>query len=128
MKSKKVIKKKPLKNGRPPIPIDWKKVEQLLMADCSGTEVAASLGISNDTLYLRVVNELGYDSFTTYSLKFKEKGNSILRAKQFEAAINDKNITMQVWLGKQRLGQKDKTETDINGSMNIIWNENLTTD
>ena len=109
-KPTKPVKKKKVIQGRPVIPIDWKRVEQLLMADCSGVQVAASMGISEDTLYLRVKKELGYESFTAYSLKFKEKGNSLLKSKQYESAITDKNISMQIWLGKQRLGQKDKSD------------------
>ena len=30
-----------------------------------------------------------------------------LRRAQFRAAIEDKNITMQIWLGKQYLGQRE---------------------
>ena len=38
-----------------------------------------------------------------------------LRRKQFETALAG-NVTMMVWLGKQYLGQKDKTEiTGENG-------------
>ena len=84
------------------------------MAGCLGTEVAASIGISEDTLYRRVVKELKYESFTAYAVNFRQKGDSLLKAKQFESAIRDKNIPMQIWLGKQRLGQKDKTDLEVN--------------
>ncbi len=114
MKTKKVVKTKAKKNGRPEAPIDWKQVENLLMAGCLGTEVAASIGISEDTLYRRVVKELKYESFTSYAVNFRQKGDSLLKAKQFESAIKDKNIPMQIWLGKQRLGQKDKTDLEVN--------------
>lgn len=114
MKTKKVVKTKAKKNGRPETPIDWKQVENLLMAGCLGTEVAASIGISEDTLYRRVVKELKYESFTAYAVNFRQKGDSLLKAKQFESAIKDKNIPMQIWLGKQRLGQKDKTDLEVN--------------
>lgn len=30
-----------------------------------------------------------------------------LRKAQFESAVNDKNVTMLIWLGKNYLGQKD---------------------
>lgn len=114
MKTKKVVKTKAKKNGRPETPIDWKQVENLLMAGCLGTEVAASIGISEDTLYRRVVKELKYESFTSYAVNFRKKGDSLLKAKQFESAVKDKNIPMQIWLGKQRLGQKDKTDLEVN--------------
>jgi len=110
MKTKKVVKNK---GGRPETPIDWKQVENLLMAGCLGTEVAASIGISEDTLYRRVVKELKYESFTAYAVNFRQKGDSLLKAKQFESAIKDKNIPMQIWLGKNRLNQTDKNQTDL---------------
>jgi len=102
-------KQKKEKKVRKPNPIDWSLVEYLLQADCSGTQIALSMGISNDTLYERTKKEKGM-RFSLYSLKFKQKGDCLLKAKQFESAIVDKNITMQIWLGKQRLGQRDKQE------------------
>lgn len=105
-------KHKPRKTGRPEIPIEWKVVESLLEAGCSGCEIASYLGIHHDTLYDRCLKEKDL-IFSEYSARFKEKGDSILRAKQYESAVKDKNIPMQIWLGKQRLSQRDKTETDI---------------
>jgi len=35
-----------------------------------------------------------------------------LKVKQFESAVKDKNISMLIWLGKQRLDQKDKSATE----------------
>ena len=98
--------------GRKPIEIDWRKVEQLLEAGCKGTEIAAFLGINIDTLYDRVKQTFNVD-FSVYSLKFKSKGDSLLRAKQFETAMKG-DKTMQIWLGKQRLGQKEKTDITTN--------------
>ena len=40
------------------VKIDWKQVENLLMAGCSGVEIAASLGIHENTLYKRCKNDL----------------------------------------------------------------------
>lgn len=38
--------------------------------------------------------------------------NLSLRKAQFDAAIKLKNVTMQIWLGKQRLGQRNEPSTD----------------
>lgn len=105
---KKKVKGQP---GRPQIEIDWKAVNQYLIAGCSGQEIAGFLGIHPDTLYLAVKRKYN-QVFTEYSAMYKQKGDAILKAKQFETAINDKNISMLIWLGKQRLGQKDKNETE----------------
>lgn len=40
----------------------------------------------------------------------KNSGLVSLRRAQFQKAIEDKNPTMQIWLGKQYLGQVDKFE------------------
>lgn len=104
--------KNPKKSGRKPIPIDWKTVDSLLEAGCSGIQVAGYLNINQETLYDAVVREKKM-SFTDYSVKNRAKGDSLLLAKQFESAIKDKNISMQIWLGKQRLNQADKREVDL---------------
>jgi len=108
--------------ARPKVNIDWKKVNSLLEADCEGTEIAAYLGIVPDTLYRRCQedNKIG---FADYLREKKAKGNSLLKVKQFESAISDKSVPMQIWLGKQRLGQKDKHELDntsSDGSMSPV--------
>lgn len=91
--------------SRPEIPIDWKKVDDLLIAGCLGTEIAAHFNIHPDTFYRRVEEKFGM-GYTAYSNEKRFKGDSILRAKQFETAIKG-NVTMQIWLGKQRLDQKE---------------------
>jgi hypothetical protein len=107
------------KSGRPRIFIDWEKVKNLLLADCTGVEIAGYFGVHPDTLYDRCVMENNI-SFSDYSHQYKHKGDSLLRATQFEAAIKDKDKTMLVWLGKQRLGQRDRH--DVNHAGNIVMN------
>jgi hypothetical protein len=52
--------------------------------------------------------------FTDYSQEKKKKGDKILRKKQFDTAIESNNVTMQIWLGKQRLHQKEnETPTTV---------------
>jgi hypothetical protein len=91
--------------GRKFIPIDWKRVEKLITSGCSGVQVAAILGIDTDTLYNRCKSEFGV-YFSAYSAPFKEICNSLLQQKQVEVALKG-NTTMLVWLGKNRLDQKD---------------------
>jgi len=97
-------------NGRPVKPIDWEKVDRLLEAGCLGTEIAAHFNMHPDTFYIRCQKEKGM-GYTAYSQEKKQKGDSILRAAQYKTAL-DGNTTMQVWLGKQRLGQRDKPKEE----------------
>jgi hypothetical protein len=41
--------------------------------------------------------------------RFSEDGKKSLRRLQFDSARKG-NVTMQIWLGKQYLGQRDRTE------------------
>ena len=97
--------------ARPKKEIDWKIVDELLEADCEGTEIAAYLGMCPDTLYDRCKLE-HKTNFSEYLQQKKAKGNSLLKKTQFDAATVDKDRGMLIWLGKQRLGQKDKNEHD----------------
>lgn len=87
------------------IPFNWVAIDALLAAGCTGREVASYLGCHEDTLYNRVVNVHGI-LFSEYSAKLRSKGDSFLKKKQFDTAMNG-NVTMQIWLGKQRLGQRE---------------------
>ncbi len=98
--------------GRTKIDIDWELVDQLLAAGCNGMEISATLGICNDTLY-RKVEEKFQMTFTAYSIKKKSIGDSLLKKTQFEKAngiSNKGDNTLLIWLGKQRLGQKETIE------------------
>jgi hypothetical protein len=91
--------------SRPEKPIDWKKVDDLLMAGCLGTEICAHFDMHHETFYNRVKDEYGM-GFTAYAAEKRQRGDSILRAKQFETALKG-NVTMQIWLGKNRLNQRE---------------------
>ena len=124
----KVEKTKVENRGAKQKDIDWEKVENLLIGGANGTQVAASLGICPDTLYLRCKAVFKMD-FSAYLQQKKEKGNTMLHVAQFKAA-KDGNVPMLIWLGKQRLGQSDKTEVKsditskgekLNGIIPIQW-------
>jgi IS30 family transposase len=100
------------KNGRPLTKIDWEQVNKYLEAGCSGTEIAGFFGIHNTTLYERCQTDNSL-SFSEYSLKYYSKGDALIRMAQFEKALGKKlegDNTLLIWLGKNRLKQKDKEE------------------
>jgi hypothetical protein len=68
--------------------------------------------------------EYGITTFSAYAAIKKGEGLELLRAKQFATAMEG-DKTMQIWLGKQYLDQKDKTDTTsgdkpIVGDLRII--------
>lgn len=105
-------------NQRPEKQVDWKLVDDLLIAGCLGTEIAAHFDMHPDTFYRKVENQYSI-GFTAYSQEKRSKGDSILRSVQFEKAVKGKDNTMLVWLGKNRLAQKDVLN-DNQGSPNDV--------
>ena len=96
--------------ARPKVIIDWNKVNKYLQSQCDGVGIAGLLGIHPNTLYL-ACEEVHKISFSDYSAQKKGEGKELLRAKQFQTAM-DGDRTLQIWLGKQYLGQQDKSEID----------------
>lgn len=104
--------------GRPKMEIDWKKVEDLLIAGCSGAEIAGYLGCHPNTIYEKCFEEKGIN-FTEYSCGFYAKGDSILRAHQFAKAlgkITEGDNTLLIWLGKIRLKQ-ERSEKEFESNL-----------
>lgn len=99
------LKKEKKRTGLPPIPIDWDVVDNLLESGCSGAEAAAHFGVCPDTLYIRCNKDKNM-TFSAYRAQKLAKGDSLLRSKQFSEAIKG-DRTMLIWLGKQRLGQRE---------------------
>ena len=80
--------------------IDPGKVEQLAGFGCSNTEIASFFGCSKDLIS---------KSYSTNIAKGRDKGKIRLRQLQWRAAEKG-NTSVLIWLGKQILGQTDKTE------------------
>ncbi len=84
------------------VKIDWKQVENLLMAGCSGVEIAASLGIHENTLYKRCKDDLKYESFTAYAYKYKpvKKILTIQEKNEIAESKHKKNYQINSWSKK----------------------------
>ena len=103
--------------------IDWKVVDELLACGCHGVEIAATLGIHPETLYNHTIKEKGVTSFSLYSQEKRAIGDKQLKKKQHEVALEG-NPTMLIWLGKQRLDQKEKDDSkaieDIKANLDLL--------
>jgi AraC-like DNA-binding protein len=110
-KKKRTRKTKPSgpKGGRPELIIDWEQVENLCRCQCTEKEISSQLGISVDTLQRAIQREKGC-GFADYFAEKRQKGFVSLRTKQFSLAMTG-DKTMLVWLGKQYLNQRDKSES-----------------
>lgn len=67
------------------------------------------MGVSPDTLDRRVREKFGI-TFAEYSKEKRAAGRMSLRRAQWVTATQSRNPAMQIWLGKNMLGQTDKQE------------------
>ena len=88
--------------ARPRKQIDRAIVERLANRQCPTSEIAAVVGCAVNTLKRR---------FGRHLPLWREAGKEIIRSKQWEA-LEKGNTVMLIWLGKQYLGQRDKSEID----------------
>ena len=102
--------------GRPEAEIDWDRVEEFAMAGAPGTEIAAFFGVHANTLYKKVEEKYNC-GFSEYLQEKKSKGEVLLRTKQYSKALgltDTGDNTLLIWLGKQRLNQKENRDENIN--------------
>jgi hypothetical protein len=98
--------------GAPQKPIDFEVLDKLLYIQCTELEVSAVMECSVDTLNAAVKEHSGL-TFSEYSQQKKGVGKVSLRRAQHRNAVEHNNTAMQIWLGKQYLGQAEKTETVV---------------
>lgn len=85
--------------------------EEMCNIQCTKDEICAIFQIDEKTLtkWCQETYNVGFSDI----YKTKSSGGKMsLRRKQFQSAENG-NVTMQIWLGKQYLGQTDKVEEKV---------------
>ena len=109
MAEKKVVKKN--LGGRPsklPL-INKEHFEGMCKIQCTKDEMCAIFQVHEETLTKWCHQEYSI-GFSDIYKKLASTGKMSLRRQQFKSAENG-NVTMQIWLGKQWLGQTDKVES-----------------
>lgn len=99
--------------ARPLKVIDWNVVDKLCGIQATAEEIAQFLGIDADTLATACKREQNM-TFSDYFSQKRGSGKVSLRRAQWQAA-QDGNPALLIWLGKQYLGQKDKSAHEISG-------------
>lgn len=92
------------KGGRPKKEINYDLVESLAGIFCTQEEIANIIGVSLRTLQRD-------ERFGVIYKQSMESAKSSLRRFQFKSAQNG-SVPMQIWLGKQYLGQEEKKHLD----------------
>ena len=86
--------------------INKEQFENLCNLWCTLTEIAEFFNVSEDTLE-SWCKDVYQDTFSEVYKRKNSKGKIALRRLQMKSAEKG-NVTMQIWLGKQHLGQKEK--------------------
>ena len=89
--------------ARPKKEIDEAVVARLAKYQCTNVEIAQMVECSTDTLERRYAGIL---------TRWRAKGKTRLRARQYRRAMKGSD-SMLIHLGKQYLGQTDKTQIDL---------------
>ena len=92
--------------ARPKKAIDVRQVVKLAELHCNDREIAAVVGVSEDTLHRRFAEEID---------KARARCKTSLRRVMWRTAMKG-NVTMLIWLGKQYLGQTDRAATEVTGA------------
>lgn len=109
--------------------VDIEKLKELCSIGCTMREIVSVIGLDDMTVSKAIKAETGL----TWKEFFKENASGFkmsLRRLQMRSAEGDYDIdnkkynilpsvAMQIWLGKQFLGQKDKHETIVEEKTNI---------
>ena len=98
--------------GRPRKPFNQKQFEELCKIQCTEKEIAAVLDMSIELLNQNCNRVYGCNFLDIYEQK-KETGRQSLRRAQWQTAIKSNNPIMQIFLGKNMLGQADKQDVNM---------------
>ena len=116
-------KKQPAKNkgGRPRKIINQKQFEELCHIQCTQEEILAVLDVDDKTL-TKWCNETYNKSFSEVFREKREGGRTSLRRAQWKLATEGMNPSMQIFLGKNMLGQRDKPKDEDTSVETILKN------
>ena len=99
--------------GRDKVVVPHDEVYKLAAIGCKNSEISGWFGITEQTLRAHFSEEL---------TKGREDVKIALRRVQLKTAL-DGNATMQIWLGKNLLGQSENPQ-DTTENQPLPWNEN----
>jgi hypothetical protein len=89
--------------ARPRKKIDETQVEELAALGCTASEIATVVHCSESTVKVR---------FHTSLVKGRERLKTNLRRQQYQSASQG-SVAMQIWLGRQYLGQSNHVEFSL---------------
>ncbi len=97
------------KPGFKPRIIDWERIGELASIQCTTKEICAVEKISYEWLDTLCERDNGI-KLGDFIDQNKKRGHESLRRAQYKNAIDNGNVQMQIFLGKNWLNQSDKQE------------------
>lgn len=108
-----------VKRRRKPKEINWQIFEMLCKRGEPTKQMHSLLGIKSEkTLRLRVKKQYG-QTIKQVRSRFNLNLQKKLLDAQIEIAVDEKNVTMLIHLGKHYLNQTDKQVTQLTADMNV---------
>lgn len=108
-----------LPGSQPRTKIDWTEFDKLCFMGATLEELASWFDCDIANIWRAVKREKGMP-FAKYYAQKEGKGKISLRRKQMQVALSGDRV-MLIWLGKQRLGQKDTPQV-MAGNVTIVSN------
>ena len=93
------------------------RVMKLASYGCTYKEIASFFNVGLSTVEAKYQGEYQ---------KGKQNLKRYLRKAQLRSALVDRNVTMQIWLGKQYPGQKDATKIEVDDKSRLSLPQLLT--
>lgn len=113
--------KKKHPGGRPKKVIDQAQFEELCHIQCTEMEICAVLNVDDKTLAKWCEETYGKSFSEIFAIK-REGGKASLRRAQYKSAVEMLVPSMQIFLGKNWLGQTDKPKEEDNSVEAILKN------
>lgn len=98
------------RTGRPPKEINQIEFEKLCKMQCTCEEICDWFDVTDKTLNTWCRKTYG-ETFSVVFAKKRSRGKVSLRRLQWQHA--ERSVPMAIWLGKQYLGQKEKSEDSV---------------
>jgi len=89
----------------------------MIRMQCTQEEICDALSMTHKTLNKRL-KDRGESNFSHLYKKHSMEGRASLRRAQWKSA-QEGSVPMQIFLGKNYLGQTDKKETEITGHVTV---------
>ena len=99
--------------------LSHERLQELFEAGCTIAEVAGFFFMTADQLTHHCQEEYHID-LRNYSQVCHNRGKALIREKQYKKSLSKGDNPLLIWLGKARLGQKDKVAGDMDAPADVI--------